>query len=90
LESVFAPQMVEAGWQKVGGVTSETASVSTWRKTIGSTRLQATLLLVNAIGGDQRRDLTITVSQEAKPESTSAGEPFPSRCLSSPWFLQLA
>jgi hypothetical protein len=71
LESIFAPQMIEAGWQKVGGVTSETASVSTWRKTFSGTPLQATLLIVNAIGGDQRRDLTITVSQEAK-----AGEYF--------------
>ncbi len=76
LESIFAPQMVEAGWQKVGGVASETASVSTWRKTFSTTPLQATLLIVNAIGGDQRRDLTITVSQEAKAGEYFGG-PFP-------------
>jgi hypothetical protein len=76
LESIFAPQMIEAGWQKVGGVASETASVSTWRKTFSGTPLQATLLIVNAIGGDQRRDLTITVSQEAKA-GEYFGPPFP-------------
>jgi hypothetical protein len=76
LESIFAPQMVEAGWQKVGGVTAETASVSTWRKTFSGTPLQATLVIVNAIGGDQRRDLTITISQEAKAGEYSGG-PFP-------------
>jgi hypothetical protein len=57
-------------------VASEIASVSTWRKTFSTTPLQATLLIVNAIGGDQRRDLTITVSQEAKAGEYFGG-PFP-------------
>jgi hypothetical protein len=77
LEAVFAPQMLEAGWQKSGGASSETASVSTWRKTFSSTPLQATLVIVNAIGGDQRRDLTVTVSQEAAAGGNFPGVPFP-------------
>ena len=77
LESIFAPQMLEAGWQKAGGSSSETASVSTWRKTFNSTPLQATLVIVNAIGGDQRRDLTINVSQEATANGGFYGPPFP-------------
>ena len=77
LESVFAPQMLEAGWQKFGGANTETASVSTWRKTFTSTPLQATLVIVNAMGGDQRRDLTVTVSQEATAGGNFYGVPYP-------------
>jgi hypothetical protein len=77
LESIFAPQMVDAGWQKTGGANTDSASVSTWRKKSGDTPLQATLLIVNAIGGDQRRDLTITVSQEASANGFPGGVPFP-------------
>ena len=77
LESVFAPQMLEAGWQKSGGANTETASVSTWRKTFNSTPLQATLVIVNAIGGDQRRDLTVTVSQEATAGGNFPTVPYP-------------
>jgi hypothetical protein len=84
LESVFAPQMVEVGWQKVGGATTETASVSTWRKKSGDTPLQATLLIVNAIGGDQRRDLTITVSQEASANGFPGGFAVPTVAPSFP------
>jgi hypothetical protein len=75
LELIFAPQMVDAGWQKAGGASTETASVTTWRKKSGETPLQATLLIVNAIGGDQRRDLTITVSQEAMANGYPGGIP---------------
>jgi hypothetical protein len=57
--------MIQAGWQKSGVASTDSVSVSTWRKTSGDTPLQATLLIVNALGSDTRRDLTITVSQEA-------------------------
>ncbi len=73
LEAFFAPQMIQAGWQKSGGALADSVAVSTWRKTSGETPLQATLLIVNAIGSDTRRDLTITVSQEA-----TVGNGFPS------------
>ena len=69
--------MLEAGWQKSGGANTETASVSTWRKTFNSTPLQATLVIVNAIGGDQRRDLTVTVSQEATAGGNFPTVPYP-------------
>jgi hypothetical protein len=72
LEAFFAPQLLQAGWQKSGAAITDVVAVSTWRKQSGDTPLQATLLIVNAIGSDTRRDLTITVSQEA-----TAGNGFP-------------
>ncbi len=77
LESLFAPQMVEAGWQKSGGAVTDSASVSTWSKTFNSTPLQATIVIVNSLGGDQRRNLTVTVSQEATAGGDFYGVPSP-------------
>jgi hypothetical protein len=77
LEAVFAPQLVAAGWQRSGGAANDSASLSTWRKKSGDTPLQATLVIVNAIGSEQRRDLTITVSQEAVAGNGFGGPTYP-------------
>jgi hypothetical protein len=75
LEAFFAPQMTQAGWEKSGGASNDSVSVSTWRKKSDDMPLQATLVIVNAIGSATRRDLTITVSQEATEGNGFPGAP---------------
>jgi hypothetical protein len=89
LEAFFGPQMIQAGWQKSGAASADSLSVSTWRKTSGDTPLQATLLIVNALGSDTRRDLTITVSQEATAGSGFPGPP-PYPVIVSPPTISIA
>jgi hypothetical protein len=60
---------------KSGGAVNDSLSVSTWRRNSGDTPLQATLVIVNALGSDTRRDLTITVSQEAIAGTGFPGAP---------------
>jgi hypothetical protein len=90
LEAFFGPQMIQAGWQKSGAASADSLSVSTWRKTSGDTPLQATLLIVNALGSDTRRDLTITVSQEATVGSGFPGAPPPYPVIVSPPTISIA
>ena len=84
LESIFGPQMIAAGWSKFGGATTESVSVSTWRKKVSDTPFQATLLIANTLGGDQRRDLTISVSQEPTAGGPLYGAPLPVGLIGPP------
>jgi hypothetical protein len=64
LETFFANQMVPLGWQSISRSSSDGTAISTWSKTVGGTPIQAMIVVSTAIGMN-RRDLLLTVSQEA-------------------------
>ncbi len=73
LLTFFEPQMKAAGWQQSSVASGSALSVSLWTKTVDKTPLQAVLSITNGIGGSQRRDLSLTVSQEAKGDLLNGG-----------------
>jgi hypothetical protein len=64
IEAFFATQMATLGWQRASSSSSDATAISTWTKTVETTPIQAMIIVTTAIGTN-RRDLLLTVSQEA-------------------------